>query len=65
LSNSSRSSTGSGGVAEGHPNSVLLYTHNQSVKRLQERVASNVPADVSLVNELTTDRRAEAADEAN
>jgi bifunctional DNA-binding transcriptional regulator/antitoxin component of YhaV-PrlF toxin-antitoxin module len=47
------------------PNGILLYTHDQAVKRLQDWVAANVPQGVSLVDELISDRRAEASNEAN
>jgi AbrB family looped-hinge helix DNA binding protein len=44
---------------------LLLYTQDQAVKRLQDWVAKAVPTDVSLVDELITERRQEAAKEAN
>jgi bifunctional DNA-binding transcriptional regulator/antitoxin component of YhaV-PrlF toxin-antitoxin module len=47
------------------PDGVLLYTHDQAVKRLQDWCAANIPAGVSLVDELIAERRAEAAKEAN
>jgi AbrB family looped-hinge helix DNA binding protein len=47
------------------PNGILLYTHDQAVKRLQDWVAAHVPPGVSLVDELIAERRAEAAKEAN
>jgi bifunctional DNA-binding transcriptional regulator/antitoxin component of YhaV-PrlF toxin-antitoxin module len=47
------------------PEGVLLYTHDQAVKRLQDWCASHIPTDVSLVDELIGDRRAEAAKEAS
>lgn len=42
---------------------LLLYTQDQAVKRLQDWCASHIPADVSLVDELISERRAEAARE--
>jgi bifunctional DNA-binding transcriptional regulator/antitoxin component of YhaV-PrlF toxin-antitoxin module len=47
------------------PDGVLLYTHDQAVKRLQDWCAANIPPGVSLVDELIAERRAEAAKEAN
>lgn len=47
------------------PNGILLYTHDQAVKRLQDWVASNSSKEVSMVDQLISDRRAEAAKEAN
>jgi len=42
---------------------LLLYTQDQAVKRLQDWCASHVPAGASLVDELISDRRVEAARE--
>lgn len=47
------------------PDGVLLYTHDQAVKRLQDWCAAHIPPDTSLVDELIAERRAEAAKEAN
>lgn len=47
------------------PNGILLYTHDQAVKRLQDWFASNAPQGVSMVDELISDRRKEAAKEKN
>ena len=47
------------------PDGLLLYTLEQSVKRLQDWVAKGVAPGVSLVDELIAERRAEAAKEAN
>ena len=47
------------------PDGILLYTHDQAARRLQNWCAANVPPGVSLAEELIADRRAEAAKEAN
>ena len=47
------------------PDGVLVYTHDQAVKRLQDWCAANIPSDISLADELIAERRAEAAKEAN
>jgi bifunctional DNA-binding transcriptional regulator/antitoxin component of YhaV-PrlF toxin-antitoxin module len=44
---------------------LFLYTQDQALKRLQNWVASAVPAGVSLADELIAERRAEAAKEAS
>jgi AbrB family looped-hinge helix DNA binding protein len=48
-----------------HNDGLLVYTQEQAIKRLQDWVARRVPPGVSLVDELITERRAEAAKEAN
>jgi bifunctional DNA-binding transcriptional regulator/antitoxin component of YhaV-PrlF toxin-antitoxin module len=47
------------------PDGLLLYTQEQSLKRLQDWVAKGVAPGISLVDELIAERRAEAATEAN
>jgi bifunctional DNA-binding transcriptional regulator/antitoxin component of YhaV-PrlF toxin-antitoxin module len=47
------------------PAGLLLYTHDQAVKHLQDWCAANVLPGVSLADGLIADRRAEAAKEAN
>jgi AbrB family looped-hinge helix DNA binding protein len=42
---------------------LLVYTQDMAVKRLQDWVASHIPADTSLTDKLISDRRAEAAKE--
>ena len=42
-------------------NELRIYTYQEAMRRAQELVRSFVPADVSLVDELIADRRAEAA----
>ncbi len=42
---------------------LLLYTQDQAVKRLQDWCTSHIPAGVSLVDDLISERRAEAARE--
>ena len=44
-------------------NELRIYTYQEAMRRAQELVRSFVPADVSLVDELIADRRAEAARE--
>jgi AbrB family looped-hinge helix DNA binding protein len=44
---------------------LLLYTHDQALKRLQDWCAAHIPPEVSLVDELIAERRAEATKEAN
>ena len=44
-------------------NGLFVYTHDQALKKLQDWVASVVPAGVSLADELIADRRTEAARE--
>ncbi|HYH65623.1 MAG TPA: AbrB/MazE/SpoVT family DNA-binding domain-containing protein [Urbifossiella sp.] len=44
---------------------LLLYTHDQAVKRLQDWCSAHIPRGVSLVDELIAERRAEAAKEAD
>ena len=45
------------------PHGVLLYTHDQAVKHLQDWCAANVLPGVSLADGLIADRRVEAAKE--
>ena len=45
-------------------NELRIYTYQEGIRRAQEIVRSFVPPDVSLVDELIADRRAEAAREA-
>jgi AbrB family looped-hinge helix DNA binding protein len=47
------------------PEGVLLYTQEQSLKRLQDWVVKSTPPDVSLVDELIAERRVAAAIEAH
>ena len=42
-----------------------MTTYDLALKRFQEQVQALVPADVSLVDELIAERRAEAAKEAS
>jgi len=44
-------------------NELRIYTYQEAMRRAQEIVRSFVPPDVSLVDELIADRRAEAARE--
>jgi AbrB family looped-hinge helix DNA binding protein len=44
-------------------NELRIYTYDEAMRRAQEIVRSFVPPDVSLVDELIADRRAEAARE--
>jgi AbrB family looped-hinge helix DNA binding protein len=44
---------------------LLLYTHDQAVKRLQDWCSTHIPPGVSLGDELIAERRAEAAKEAD